>query len=438
MALDRRTILRGFLGGAAVTIGLPFLEASVGRGRARAAEGFPKRFGLFFWGNGMQPDRWTPSAQGPGWTPSEQLAPLAGLTDRISVVTGMNVTVPNDAPHGAGPAGMLSGARLVVRPSGDTHAGPTLDQVIAREVGGTTRFSSLESAAQPNPKAMSYNGPDNTNPPEWVPARLFERVFGGGFTAPGEARVVDPKLRLRRSVLDAVLSDGQRLRGRLGSQDRARLDQHFEGIRALEHRIAALEADPPNLAACMRPTSPPADFPLDEAGRYPLSAVSRAMCDLLVMAWACDQTRVFSHVFTDPVNNMLFPGATAGHHQLTHDEPGNQPEVAAIMVQVVEEYAYFVRALAAVPEGDETLLDHCVLLGTSDVALARTHSLEDYPCLLAGGCGGALRTGVHYRSPAGESASKVVLSVLRAMDLRLGTWGVDTAQVADGLSAIEV
>ncbi len=436
--MHRRTILRGLLGGAAVTVGLPFLEIMAGRGRAQAAEGFPKRFGLFFWGNGNQPDRWTPASQGAGWTVSEQLAPLAGLEPRITVVTGMNVTVPNDAPHGAGPAGLLSGARLIMRPSGDTHAGPSIDQVIAREVGQTTRFSSIETAAQPNPKAMSFNGPDNTNPPEWVPARMFERVFGGGFVAPGEERVVDPKLRLRRSVLDAVLADGRRLQGRLGATDRARLDQHFEGIRALERRIAALEADPPSLAACMRPAAPPADFPADAEGRYPLQAVSRAMCDLLVMAFACDQTRVFSHVFTDPVNNMLFPGASAGHHQLTHDEPGDQPEVAAIMTQIIEEYAYFVRALDAVPEGDETLLDHCVLMGTSDVSLGRNHSLLDYPLLLAGGCGGALRAGIHYQSPAGEPASRAMLSVQRAMGLRVTEWGVDTARVTAGLSAIEV
>ena len=107
------------------------------------------------------------------------------------------------------------------------------------------------------------------------------------------------------------------------------------------------------------------------------------------------------------------------------------------MQQVVTEYAWFVDALRAVPEGDETLLDHCVLLGTSDVSLGRTHSLEDYPLLLAGSACGALRAGVHYRSPAAESASKVMLSVLRALDLRVAEWGVDTARVTDGLSAIE-
>lgn len=438
--IDRRQLLRGMLGGAAISVGLPPLEAFFNaNGTAYAATGdLPTRFGLFFWGNGNLPPRWTPKTTGPGWQPGETLTPLADLVDQISVITGCNVEVPNDGPHSAGPSGFLSGERLVVRIEGSTHPAPTVDQVIARAIGDQTRFASLEVGAQPNAKAMSFNGPDNTNPAETSPHRLFERIFGGGFTAPGETRVIDPRLALRRSVLDAVLDQGKALERRLGATDRQRLAQHFEGIRGLERRLATLEADPPDLEACVRPGAPPMDFAADGEGRYPILEVNTAICDLVAMALACDQTRVFSHVFTEPVSNVLFPGASAGHHQLTHDEPGDQPEVAAILLQVMEAFGYLVRALRAVPEGDGTLLDNCAILGTTDVSFGRDHSLQDYPILLAGGAGGALRPGIHYASPSGENAGKVMFSVLRALGVRLSAWGVGSAEVTTGLPAIEV
>ena len=134
------------------------------------------------------------------------------------------------------------------------------------------------------------------------------------------------------------------------------------------------------------------------------------------MAYACDLTRVMSYWYSDPLNNVLYPAATAGHHQLTHDEPGDQPQVHQIVLDAVDAYAQLVASLSSVQEGDGTLLDHTVLLGTTDVSYGRTHQIDEFPILLAGQCGGALTTGVHYRSATKENTSHVVLSILRAMD----------------------
>ena len=168
----------------------------------------------------------------------------------------------------------------------------------------------------------SFNGPNNKNPPELSPIAFYERIFGSTFREPGEEGVVDPTLALRRSVLDAVMADVEKINARVGAADRIRLDQHLTGIRELELRLARLAEDPPSLEACLRPAEPAAEYPEVE-GRHPVSEIHRAMTDLLVMAVACDQTRVFSHWFSDPLTNKLYPGATMGHHSLTHDEPGS-------------------------------------------------------------------------------------------------------------------
>ncbi len=436
--LDRRTMLRGLLGGAAVAIGLPALEIFLNdSGTAYAGDSsFPKRFGIFFWGNGNLPDRWVPGGTGPDWELTEQLAPLAAVKEHITVVSGMKVNTGNSVPHGSGPVGMLSGAPF---PPGDesTFALPSIDQVIAAAIGGETRFRSLELGVQPGGQGFSYNGPHSVNPPETSPAALFNRIFGPGFVLPGTNATPDPRLDLRRSVLDVVKGDAERLQDRLGSSDKARLEQHLEGVRGLEKQIQKMQENPPSLAACAIPGEPAPAYP-DVDGRPPLSEISRVMSDILVMALACDQTRVFSDWFSTPVNNMLYPDATAGHHQLTHDEPDPQPQVHSIVLYTMTELAYLIGALAAVTEGEGTLLEHTGLLITSDVSYGRAHSIEEYPILIAGSANGALQKGIHYRSPASENTSKVLLTLARAMGLSLDSYGEGSGQVTSSLSAIEV
>jgi hypothetical protein len=440
--LSRRTILRGMLQGTAVSVALPPLEAMFNSGGTAyaAGGGLPLRFGLFFWGNGTLPDRWTPTGEGTDWALSEQLEPLAGVKDWITVVSGMSLHTDNIYPHTSGAAGMLSGSNLKAYEDGrqdGTFEVPSIDQIIASEIGGDTIYRSLETGVLPGTDGFSYNGPNNRNPPELSPLAFYERIFGASFREPGEEGVVDPKLALRRSVLDAVMGDIERVNGRVGAADKIRLDQHLTGVRELELRLARLQEDPPNLEACARPDMPAAEFPEFE-GRHPIRDIHRAMTDLLVMAVACDQTRVFSHWFSDPLNNKLFPDATMGHHSLTHDEPGEQPEVNMVTQFIMGEFAYMVEQLAAIPEGDETLLDHMVLLGTSEHGRGQTHSFDDMPIVLAGNASGALRQGIHHRSFTGENASHVLLSLVRAMDISAPSFGVGDGEVSDGLSAIEV
>ena len=436
--ISRRTVLRGLLGGSAIAVGLPVLEMFLnGNGNAYAnGSPLPKRFGIFFWGNGNLPTKWTPVGAGAGsaWQLSEQLAPLAPVKDKINVLSGFKVYTGNTDPHGSGPVGMLCGQPFL--PSDhSTFPAASIDQVIAGAVGGDTRYRSIEVGVQADVTGFSYNGIHSQNPPETSPMALFQRLFGADFTPPGATPKLDPKIPLRISVLDAVAGDAQRLRGQLGKADQARLDQHLDGIRQLELTLQKIEQNPPNLAACHAPGMPDAAYP-DQGGRPQLQAVSRAMADIIAMAFACDMTRVLTNWFTQPVNNLLFPGATEGHHTLTHDEPDPQPQVDAIVGFVMTELAYYLQKLDSVAEGDGTLLDHCAILCTTDVSLGRSHSVEEYPIVIAGGCNGAFKTGQHYRSASSENTSKVLLTLAQAMELSVGEYGTDAGHVTDTVGAI--
>lgn len=428
---SRRSVLRGLLaGGGLVSLGLPSFEAHADCGA------FPQRFGVWFWGNGNRPDKWTPEGDGVDWTLSSELAPLAALQDEITVVSGFSTKVPNLIPHWSGCCGLLTGRTEDGPEDAWTVRGPTIDQLIAAEIGGDTLYRSLEIGVTTT-SAFSYSGPNAHNPAEMDPFALYERIFGDTFREPGEGGLVDPSLGYRRSALDAVMGDLDTLQGELGYTDRVRLEQHLDGVRDLETRLARLQEDPPELEACLRPDAPEESYP-EIDGRPQIAAVSRAMSRLLAMALACDQTRVFHFMMSAPLSNDMWPDADDGHHNLTHHEPDEQPQVDAITVYNMTELAWFLEELRSIPEGDGTLLDSCLVMATSEVSEGRTHSLDEIPLILGGGACGKIVQGQHIRSYTQENVNRVSLSLIRAMGVSQASWGADESEVTDGLSDIEL
>jgi len=456
LILNRRTVLRGALGGVGISVGLPPLEAMFnanGTAYAQSNAAIPKRLGLFFWGNGVKLDRWVPSTTGAGWTPSPSLQPFAtaGVKDYVNVVTGMNIKSGNERGHHSGLTGIMSGAALIAEPHPNsnyvsTYSQPSIDQVAAGVIGTTTRFKSLEVGVSKKVvdgegttlHYLSHNGPDSFNPPEYNPVNVFNRLFGTDFVPPmGGTPVVDVTKTLRKSVLDAVLADMNTLKGRVGATDKIRLDSHMNNVRSLENRlVSATPTLPPGSTACVRPAQPTKP---STSGGEPIKATNKAMSDLIAMALACDQTRVFSVMFSGSVGYTVFSdiGITTGHHDLTHDEAGDQPQVQASTVYTMEQFAVLLAALKAIPEGAGNLLDSCAILASSDTADGRDHSITNYPILIAGSAGGKLKyPSVHYKSN-GENTSMVLLSILRSVGLSLTEFGTGGGRVTTSCTAIE-
>lgn len=433
--LSRRTMLRGTVAGAAVAVGLPMLDIfRDSMPRARAASGGMKYFGLFFWGNGNIPELWNPSDAGVDWQMTEQLAPLAPVRNKITVVSNLAVKTANSVAHESGAAGIFTGSSLLSTPTGFTFAGASVDQLIADRIGDTTPYRSIETSCE-NGESWSFRGPNVRNPAIASPAELFSDVFGGGLMMGGGG---DPDgIMLRGSVLDAVTADANRLALRLGSEDRRRLESHLEGIRALERRL-----QPSAPAVCDFPAEPLSEYPAID-GRAQLSAKSRAFTDILVHAVQCEQVRVFSHWFTRSVTDVLFQSTsipvTDGHHRLTHDEAGLQPMVNECVKQVIAELTYMIQAFDAVPDPDGgSLLDHMVLLATSDCSLGRQHRLDQFPIIYAGSGGGVFKTGEHIRLPTPENASRMQLAFLQAADINVGSFGAGDGFTTDPLREILV
>jgi Protein of unknown function (DUF1552) len=456
--ISRRTVLRGLAGGVGIGVALPPLEAMFNGNGTAYADGtaIPKRLGIFFWGNGVKPDRWTPINTGAGWTSSPALMPLetAGVKDYVNVVSGTLITSGDERGHHSGTVGILSGAPLVAQPANgapyrSTFSKPTIDQVAAGIIGTSSRYKSLEIGISTRVNGnegttlhyLSHSGPDSPNPPEYDPAKLFDRLFGMGFTPPGATGtpVVDATLGYRKSVLDVVLGDLGNLRARASAADRARLDKHADGIRSIENRLVASTAPVVTDASCKLPLNP-GSFP-DMAGKEQIQPKMQAMSDLLAIALACNQTRVFSMMFSGSTASTVYwqVGLTEAHHQLTHDEPGIQPQVQASTVFTMQMFAILLNSLKAVPEGAGNVLDNCAILASTDTSDGRYHNVRDYPILLAGKGGGYFRyPGIHYRSPTGnESTSTSLLSVLRAAGTNLTQVGAAGGLTTTSCTGIE-
>src|SRR5882724_891554 len=449
--LNRRTVLRGMLAGTAVSFGLPPLEAMFNaNGTAYAAGGpLPRRLGVFFWGNGVKLDRWNPMGTGATWMPNLETAPFTPIKEYVSIVSGMSVKTGNEQGHHAGAVGILSGCPMVKQPANgapfrSTYSAPTIDQVAAAVIGKDSKFKSLpvgiSKALNRNEgttlQYLSHTGPDLPITAEYEPGAVFSRIFGTGFTPPSQTPIVDVTLALRKSVLDAVLADITGLRARLSAADKIRIDLHADNVRAIENRIANGNTTLP--AACTLPMKPAAI--VSTGGKEALEDFTKAMSGLIAVAFACDQTRVFSMFYSGPTAGTLYWQAmqTGGDHERTHDEGGSQPLVHASRIFIMTCFADLLTAFKNIPEGAGNVLDNTVILGSSDVADGQAHSLTDYPIVVAGGGGGFLKhPGVHYRSTTQENASTVLMSVLNAAGLGLTSFGMGGGAVTTGCSAIE-
>jgi hypothetical protein len=434
--LSRRTMLRGILGGAGVSIALPLMEAMLDTSGTALADGtsLPRRLGLFYWGNGTILSEWTPTGTGHDWVPKSILQPLAlaGVKHKVSVVSGLAMK-QGGAGHHTGRALMLSGTYDENLGDWGRPTGPTFDQIAADQLQGPTPYRSLEIGisrrgfeSSQNHSAMSWIDPQSPLPAEHSPVALWNRLFSGGVDSEGPGVLVDA----RRSVLDVVAQDTVALQSRLGASDRMRLEAHLDGIRDLEN---LLDFD---LGGCMVPEMP--TEPQDDAGYELLETRNAVMAKMLAMALACDLTRVFTYKYTGMQTDTYFWPAEApdGLHTMTHDD-GQQDHVRDCIEFMMKELGVLLQELDAIPEGTGTLLDQCGIYCTTDLAEGRTHATSDMPILLCGSAGGRLRTNYHHRG-SGENTSMAPLTVMRACGVDVPGFGQGASYTESTLTALEL
>jgi len=472
--LSRRTLLRGALGGAGAAVGLPVLEAMLDRHGEALAAGtpLPRRFGAFYWGNGVVAKLWFPTQTGPSWQLTPLLMPLAKVKDYVSIVSGTVVYVPYQVSGHMGSLQAITSGALGTSQGGlnYAYAAKSMDQSIADKIGGGTRFKSLHLGVASTDasdadfgavaRSISHNGPNSPNLPEYNPIALYDRVFGAGFSTGASPDLSTVTLAARRSVLDLVAADARALQMRLGSSDRQRLDQHLQGVLDLEKQLGGM---PPSTmtAGCSAPTRPTSSYAAIDNEQIQWEPLATAQIDLLVHALACDQTRVFTFRFSPCNDYTVYPGfptfkidptttnTGTSMHGLTHTEGGDQPNVQKCVTFSMSKLAALLERLLATPEGTGSLLDGCAILGFTECIEGRSHDATHQPGLpliVAGRAGGGLvHPGIHYRSPLqgdaasesrGRNVSVVPLTLMQALGTGIPSWGVGAGQATKPISEL--
>lgn len=440
--VSRRTVLKG-LGTA---LALPWLEGLMPKAAsaAPAPSGGPTRLAFLYVPNGKHMEAWTPKATGTAFELPATLEPLAPFKSQLNVLSGL--TLDKARANGDGPgdharslSSFLTGKQARKTAGSDIRIGISADQVAAQHVGAETRFPSLEIGCERGQQAgncdsgyscayssnISWRGESTPNAKEVDPKQVFERLFAGK-DASDSAQARAKREQNRKSILDFVQEDANRLRGQLGATDVRKLDEYLVSVRELEQRIDKFRqpVDPKVTAGVAKPTGVPKDF----------KEHLRIMADLLVLAFQADLTRVNTFVFANEGSNRsyAFLSIPEGHHDLSHhgNDSKKQEKIQQINKFHVEQLAYLLGKLKAVKEGDATLLDRTMLVYGSGIGDGNRHNHDDLPILLVGGGNGKLKTGQHRVYPRETPLTNLYLSLLDVLGCRADRLGDSTGRLS--------
>ncbi|MFO0548862.1 MAG: DUF1552 domain-containing protein [Polyangiaceae bacterium] len=443
-ALGRRRFLAGLGGGLALAPFIPLLDSQAGPGAP-----LPKRLVFFFSSNGTIYESWLPTMERGELTLSPILAPLEKFKSKLLVVDGLCHKVVLDkgqnTGHAAGMNTALTGRYIKVgdfsHPLLSFATGISLDQYLAPKISGDTKLKSLECGVSVELfslefASLSYGGPHAPRPPESSPYVVFDRLFRN-FSGPKSSGPTPEELaRLsdRQSVLDSVSKNLSLVQANLPGEDRVKLEAHLDAVRGIEQSLTTGRGEAA-ADVCGKPSlTPKVDVWVNDH----IPEVAKMQMDLLVMALACDLTRVgtvqFGHAGAQHRFNWLGaefkkdPELSAadqakGFHALAHREAEatSRAKLVRINAWYAQQLAYLLGKLDAIPERGGTMLDHTVVVWVNELGTG-SHSHERLPWVIAGNSDKYFKTGQLVSFP-GEPHNRLLLSLSHAMGVEDEVFG---------------
>ena len=426
--MDRRTCLRGL----GATLALPLLETMGWAEPAKkAAYKPPVRLGFMYMPHGVIMEQFWPTDPASFLsTPPACLESLRGVLDQCLLmkgISGVPISPLNGAPHALELSTWLTATLPDSNRRHTVNIAISADQIAANYIGAFTSLPSLELATMPqthkeNQEGLneayyshcSFRSPTQPLPAETNPRSVFNRLFkdqnqNGRPDRSGAQSQADA---LDRSMLDLVLGGAKDLRRKLNQNDQHKLDEYLDSVRSLERRIAsiefrqkeaALEAAGVSSAKRNSSDSPPIEIAIPKGDKR--SEYMQVMCDLTVLAFQTDTTRVSTYIGSTP-NGVSYPelGFSDQHHSLTHhnNQADKVDKVSKINHFNISQFAYMIKRLHSLREGDGTLLDNCIMMWGSGLEDGNRHTRESLPFIIAGRGGGSLKTGQFLPSVTGN------------------------------------
>lgn len=391
----------------------------------------PQRMAFIFVPNGIHLSDWTPKSVGHGYDLPKILQPLAPVQDELMVLSGLTHDKGRANGDGAGDHArsasvFLTGAQPRKTAGQNIRSGVSVDQIAAQAAGHATRFASLELGCEAGRSAgncdsgyscayssnIAWSSASTPVGKETNPRSVFERLFSD---SPGKGRdkKAEQRERLKMSVLDFISEDAKRLQKTMAVQDKRKLDEFLNGVREVEQRIERSTDD--NAANIDLDYPQPPNTPRDYGEHL------RLMCDMMVLAFQTDRTRIASCMFADAGSNRSYRNINVadGHHGLSHhrDDPVKLEKISKINQFHVAQLSYFLQKLKATPDGTSNLLDNSMICYGSAISDGNRHNNENLPILLAGKAGGLVDSGRHVQVAPETPMCNLFMSMLE----RFGT-----------------
>lgn len=412
---NRRTFIRA-AGAAALT--LPFL-----RQRASAAPGdYPVRLIVCSSLNGLvpagRPERWECAGNDNSLTLSPMLSALASVKEKVVAFKGIDNKAPNprrDVGHDPCLETLLRGYNQT---SQGAPSSPSVDQFIANKLQASP-LSSLGVSVRGNVKSPFWTMQGGRLPVEASPQNVYDRVFRDFVPAGNSDGAATLRRRNKKSVLDYVRSQTAALKGELCGTEKEMLDAHLATIEKAE---SALDDMPTQTATCSAPTNP-GSISIGDHGQTP--RIADAQVSLIAAAVACQMTPVVSFSMLGDYQMESYPfiagiDPSKDFHAYAHSsDVDNYQKIAEWWIG---RFANLVRTLDAIPEGDGTVLDNCLVVFLSDMRVGGAHDVEDIPMITVGGAGGQVRTNrvLTYQH---ESMNNFLVSLCQVMGVNVATFG---------------
>ena len=435
----RRSLLKGAIQGSTVVMGLPILESFLNSNGTAFADGteLPPCFGSWFFGLGLTPGRWEPEVIGSNYELPEHVAALQPIKEKLNIFSGLQIFLDGkvNQNHISGAQGQMTG--VVTKSAADYDE--SFDAIIDKQFGANARFRTLEVACDGNASSgWTARGKNGKTPCQISPLELYRRIYGDGFIDPNQADFApNPEVMVRHSVLSAVTEQRQKLMNSVSSDDRSRLDEYFSSLRDVEQKLAFELERPAPLPACSIPS-----MDVEEIGTMvaQVQHTHKQFATLLSHALACGQTRIFHVTLGNAFSTLRLPGEPSAYHALTHEEPidpelGYQPKCKVIGEQCMGFFVELLQALDSIQEGEGTLLDRSLVYAFTDHGEARLHSMKNLPVFTAGSAGGRLKTGLHI-SAEGDAATRVGLTIQKALGVVTNKWGAESNEVSTPFSEV--
>lgn len=414
-------------------IALPMLDAMTPA--ARAAAGLakagkpPVRIAFMFVPNGAHMPDWTPKTEGAVLDLPWILDPLQPHKNDLLVLTGLThdkgrANGDGGGDHARSAATWLTGAQPLKSEGSQIRVGVSADQAAASVIGKDTRFSSLELGLEPGRGAgkcdtgyscaysnnISWRNEVTPMSREINPRLVFERLFASALPKDSGASASRRAL-YKKSILDFVLADAKELSGKVGGRDKQKLDEYLTAIREIEIRVEKAER-----MVAHADVSAATGYEVPESIPESYEEHARLMCDMMVLAFQTDSTRVCTFMMANEGSNRSYRnvGASDGHHSLSHHQGSHekQMQIREINRFHVRQFAYVLNKLKSVREGEGTLLDNCMILYGSGLADGDRHEHENLPLVLAGRGGGTIVPGRHIRYGLETPMTNLLVSML--------------------------